>query len=123
MTYSRRGRPPNKRNLIRISTHIPKDHHDLLKEISIDEDLSTGQIIRRAIELYLLSQKDVLNIMGSDLAMASHISETRSKKAMIFNHSEKLVGAYKNNEDVAMEIFEELNPVAFDKTSDNISNL
>lgn len=115
------GRPKNKRDLIRISTHIPYAHHSLLKEISDEEDLSMGQVFRRAVEMYLISQKDVLGIEENDLAMAKHISETRSKKAQLINQTLKFE-EIRNNMNLednfdflesGTEIFEELNPAAF----------
>lgn len=112
-----RGRPKSPRDLIRISAHIPMDHYDLLRSISEEEDLSVAQIFRRAVELYLISQKDVLGIDDGDISYAKHISETRSKKAIFINHSEKFLemankDSGKSNID-ALEIFEELNPAAF----------
>ena len=108
------GRRKNPRDLMRISTHIPKEHYEILSEISMDEDLSMAQVIRRAVELYLVSQKDVLGIDDSDMALAAHLSETRSKKAIILNHAEKFHNFNNKDSDVdANSIFEDLNPDAF----------
>lgn len=112
MTNQNRGRPKNERDLVRISTHIPRSHYELLREISVDEDLSTGQIIRRALELYLISQRDVLNITDSDLTIATHLTETRSRKAIKLSHIDRLQPHSSEPED-ALAIFEELNPDAF----------
>ena len=112
MTYKNRGRPKNERDLVRISTHIPRSHYELIKDISIDEDLSTGQIIRRALELYLISQRDVLNITDSDLTMATHLTETRSRKAIKLTHIDRLLPTSSESND-ALSIFEDLNPDAF----------
>lgn len=106
------GRPKNKRDLIRISTHIPKDHYHLIISISDEEDLSMGQIIRRAIELYLVSQREVLNLEESEIAMANHLTETRSKRAITINHVINSASDQDSNED-SSSIFEELNPDAF----------
>lgn len=121
--YTNRGRPRNKRDLIRISTHIPKEHHELLLQISDEEDLSAAQVIRRAIELYLLSQQDVLGINESEMTIAKHISETRSKKAQLISHVNKFDSIRRNMEldpfendllDVSADsLFQELNPDAF----------
>lgn len=107
------GRPKNPRDLIRISTHIPKDHYDLLIDISQDEDLSMAQVIRRSIELYLVSQRDVLGIGDSDIALAAHLSETRSRKAIVLSHADKLNIYNPNASQDVDSIFQELNPDAF----------
>lgn len=123
MIRRNRGRQKNKRDLIRISTHIPKEHHELLLQISDEEDLSTAQIIRRAIELYLLSQKDVLGIDESEMTIAKHISETRSKRAQLISHTKKFDNIRREIEMDPFQIdlldasadslFQELNPDAF----------
>jgi len=100
------GRPRHKRDLIRISTHIPKRVYDLLKDISEEEDLSLAQIIRRAIDMYLFSQENLLNIEESDLELANYESETRTKKALLLNQTRIF------DRDINQEssLFEELNP-------------
>jgi len=103
-----KGRPKNKRDLIRFSSHIPKDQYHLLKCIGEEEDLSIAQIVRRAIELYLVSQKEVLSIDESELAMANHISETRSLKAMRLNQLTQ-----DRDEENPIDLFKDLNPEAF----------
>ena len=53
-------------------------------------------------------------LIHSDMALAAHLSETRSRKAIILNHAEKFHNF--NNKDFdtdANSIFEELNPDAF----------
>jgi len=112
--YSRKkGRPKNKRDLIRISSHIPKHHYDLMKMIVDEDDLSMAQVLRRAIELYLCTQKDVLGIEDSEIAMANHISEDRTNKALILHYKDNLPKSPFDKSNSADELFEELNPDAF----------
>jgi len=101
---------------MRVSLHLPKDHYELLSSISNNEDLSIAQIVRRAIELYLVTQFDVLGISESDLALASHVSETRSKKAAIVTRAATLERKYCDNS--VEELFKDLNPMAFSNASD-----
>lgn len=103
------GRPQHKRDLIRISTHIPKKVHDMLKDISEEEDLSLAQIIRRAIDMYLFSQGDLLNIEESDLELVNYESETRTKKALLLNQTQM----FDRDMNQQSSLFQELNPDAF----------
>ncbi|MFM6214515.1 hypothetical protein [Planktothrix sp.] len=105
------GRPKNKRDLMRVSLHLPKDHYQLMAKIGEEEDLSVAQMVRRAVELYLVTQFDMLGISESDLALASHVSETRSKRATIVTRATSLERMYSDN--TVEELFKDLNPAAF----------
>lgn len=107
------GRPKNTRELVRMSVHIPKQHYGVLVSLAEEEDLSVAQIVRRALELYLVSQKDVLGIDDSDISYSAHLTETRSKRAIIVSHAEKFYALNNVSLDDGSSIFEDLNPAAF----------
>lgn len=107
------GKPKNPRDLTRMSIHVPKQHYGILVSLAEEEDLSVAQIVRRAIELYLVSQKDVLGITDSEIAYASHLAETRSKKAIVISHADKFYAMHNPIIEDASSIFEDLNPEAF----------
>lgn len=110
------GRPTHPKDLVRISLHVPRAHYRLLKALSAEEDLSVAQIVRRAIELYLTSQSELLNFEDIESDLLNHVAETRSKKAILLNHTNQFS---KNKDDNSLkekndeDIFSDLNPDAF----------
>lgn len=112
--------PKSKSNkcLTRISLHIPDPHLKALKRISQDEDLNVSQIIRRALELYLSTQRQYIDLQDDELQLDAHLSETRTKKALMLSHIDYLEKAKKGFKDEGSlfdndDLFEELNPDAF----------
>lgn len=109
------------KDLVRISLHIPRKHYNLLKSMKAREDLSLSQIIRRALDLYLLSQRQVLDLEEEEIQeieMTSSLSESRTKKAILLNQRETLRHMNRNNdsygeEESANDLFQDLNPEAF----------
>lgn len=119
--YKKRGRPKNKRDLIRFSFHIPKEQYELLTEFSEEEDMSMAQIVRRAVDMYITTQSNMFNLDDNNITIAQHLKETRSKRAQLVNY----ISAVQEETDVdpsdnlkfeeeAELIFRELNPDGFD---------
>lgn len=111
------GRTKSIKDLKRISLHLPLLHIKVLKRISEGEDLTVAQIIRRAVELYLGTQKHYMEYNYNDLELDAHLSETRTKKAIFLSHVDELDKQKSKASGVSGEvfddIFEELNPDAF----------
>lgn len=82
---------------------------DKYQTISEEEDLSLAQIIRRAVDMYLFSQGDLLNIKESDLELVNYESETRTKKALLLNQTQM----FDRDMNQQSSLFQELNPDAF----------
>lgn len=111
------GRNKSTKLFSRVSLHLPLVHIKVLKNISQEEDLTVSQIIRRAVELYLGTQKHYIDFNYNDLELDTHLAETRTKKAIFLSHAdgiEKQKNGNSNIEGVVFDdIFEELNPDAF----------
>lgn len=111
------GRVKSAKTFSRISLHLPLNHIKVLKNISQDEDLTVSQIIRRAVELYLATQKHYIDFNYNDLELDTHLSETRTKKAIFLSHIDGIEKQKSNNSSIQGEvfddIFEDLNPEAF----------
>ena len=111
------GRTKSVKIFSRISLHLPLAHIKVLRNISQEEDLTVSQIIRRAVELYLTTQKHYIDFDYNNLELDTHLSETRTKKAIFLSHAEGLDKQRNNNSNIQGEvfddIFEQLNPDAF----------
>ena len=111
------GKTKSVKALKRVSLHLPLVHLKVLKDISQDEDLTISQIIRRAVELYLTTQKHYIDFNFDELELDAHLSETRTKKAIFLAHADGIEKAKYNNTnlqgDTFEDIFEELYPDAF----------
>jgi hypothetical protein len=108
-TYKKLNSKPFKRMVVQV----PYCHYEILEGISLEEDMSISQLVRRAIELYLVTQKDVLSIPESEIALTAHLAETRSKKAMVITHAEKFFTLHSDSNKSDLSLFEELNPEAY----------
>ena len=109
------GRTKSTKTLSRISLHLPVVHINVLKNISQEDDLTVSQIIRRAVELYLATQKHYIDFNYNDMELDTHLSETRTKKAIFLSHVDNLEKQKDNfsGEELFDDLFEELNPDAF----------
>jgi hypothetical protein len=111
------GRTKSVKIFSRISLHLPLVHIKVLRNISQEEDLTVSQIIRRAVELYLATQKHFIDFNYNDLELDTHLSETRTKRAIFLSHADGIDKQKNNNSNIQGEvfddIFEELNPDAF----------
>lgn len=109
------------KDLVRISLHIPRKHHEILKSMRRKEDLNIAQIVRRALDLYLLSQRQVIDLEDEELQeieMSSSLAENRTKKAILLSQRDTLKRINEENqsyheEDLAQDLFHDLNPDAF----------
>jgi len=111
------GRTKSVKLFSRVSLHLPVAHIKVLKNISQEEDLTVSQIIRRAVELYLGTQKHYIDFNYNDLELDTHLAETRTKKAIFLSHVDSIDKQKSSNTNIQGEvfddIFEELNPDAF----------
>jgi UTP-glucose-1-phosphate uridylyltransferase len=85
------------KDLIRVSFHISLEQYNLIATIADEEDLCFSQVVRRALEMYLVTQKDILGIGDSDLAQAKFIGETRTKRALLMSNALTIMQAAKEH--------------------------